>query len=259
MTQEQRRVWLLEYLLKESREYGDWAVPADEEGQRRLLRSLFNVRPPEPVTEEFLRVQDEYLTQRSRERGITDASGLPPVGISDQISLWLGDITTLRCGAIVNAANSKLLGCFQPCHDCIDNFIHTFAGVQLRLKCHQIMTAQGRDERTGTAKITPGYNLPAGHVLHTVGPIIQWSVSEGDRELLRRCYTSCLDLAAENGVKDVAFCCISTGVFRFPKDQAAAIAVETVTDYLQTRRGVERVIFNVHGREDLRLYQGLLY
>ena len=258
MTQKERRIYLIEALIQDMPKYKALRIPKDEPGQQRLLRSLMNVRPPYPVTEKFLEVQDAYLSERVAERGITDARTLKASKASDRIFLWQGDITTLKCDAIVNAANSALLGCFQPCHDCIDNIIHTFSGVQLRLKCNEIMQAQGHEERTGTAKITPGYNLPCRYILHTVGPIVYGRVTKRDCELLTGCYRSCLDLAVENGVHSIAFCCISTGVFHFPQEKAAAIAVETVADFLKKDRTIEQVIFNVFTNKDLEIYRGLL-
>lgn len=229
-------------------------IPRDVFEQKRLLRALFNVRPPVAANEDFLAVQDAYLREAIREKGITGFSDLMPV--QDGIYLWRGDITTLEVDAIVNAANSALLGCFSPNHGCIDNAIHTFAGVQLRLACHEIMRTQGHEEPTGTAKITPGFNLPAKHVLHTVGPIVSGRLTEKHCEQLASCYESCLKLAAENSLKSVAFCCISTGVFGFPQRDAARIAVETVKAY-QKHSSIE-VVFNVFKEADLRFYEALL-
>ena len=182
---------------------------------------------------------------------------LPPVPSDERLVLWQGDITRLDADAIVNAANAQLLGCFRPGHNCIDNVIHSAAGLQLREECAAIMRAQGHEEPTGQAKLTGGYNLPARHVLHTVGPIIDGPLTDRDRELLASCYRSCLALAEEKGLKSVAFCCISTGVFRFPKGEAARIAVATVKETLQNSR-IEKVVFCVHGDENLRIYQSLL-
>ena len=257
-TQEERRIWLIRQLQKEMPQYQELAVPKGEEEQWRLLRSLFNVRPPYPASEEFLKVQDAYLTEMVRERGIVDGESLPPVRKDARISLWQGDITRLRCDAIVNAANSALLGCWQPCHSCIDNIIHSLSGVQLRIKCNEIMQAQGHEEETGKAKITPAYNLPCRYVLHTVGPIISGPLRKKDCELLEDCYRSCLELAAQNGLKSVAFCCISTGVFHFPQEKAAEIAVETVEHFLKKENSVQNVIFNVFTDRDLEIYRGLL-
>ncbi len=256
MNQSERRIYLIQALLQEEPRYREMEIPRDTAGQKKLLRSLMNVRMPAPISEEFLRIQDEYLRQAIAEKGITKLSELEP--IEEGIYLWQGDITTLECGAIVNAANSQMLGCFVPMHTCIDNGIHTYAGIQLRNKCSEIMRAQGHEEPTGQAKITPGYNLPSKYVLHTVGPIVSGRLNEKHCELLKSCYLSCLKLAEENGVESVAFCCISTGVFGFPQREAARIAVDTVREYrAQTDSGI-KVIFNVFKDEDLLIYRGLL-
>ena len=257
-TQEERRIWLIRQLQKEMPQYRELAVPNGEEEQWRFLRSLFNVRPPYPASEEFLKVQDAYLTEMVRERGIVDGESLPSVRKDTRISLWQGDITRLRCDAIVNAANSALLGCWQPCHSCIDNIIHSLSGVELRIKCNEIMQAQGHEEETGTAKITPAYNLPCKYVLHTVGPIISGPLRKSDCDLLASCYQSCLELAAENEVQSIAFCCISTGVFHFPQERAAEIAVKTVRSFLEADSSIQQVIFNVFTDKDLEIYQKLL-
>ena len=256
--QEERRIWLIRELQREMPQYQDIRIPVTEEEQWNLLRSLFNVRPPYPASQEFLKVQDECLSELVRSRGIVDAESLPASELDPRITLWQGDITTLRCDAIVNAANSALLGCWQPCHSCIDNMIHSLSGVQLRIKCNEIMQAQGHEEETGTAKITPAYNLPCKYVLHTVGPIISGPLRKEDCDLLAGCYQSCLELAAGNNVRSVAFCCISTGVFHFPQRRAAEIAVETVRQFLETDSSIDRVIFNVFTDRDLSIYQKLL-
>ena len=254
MTQTERRKFLIEYLLAERGERIN--IPADEYNQKRLLRSLFNIRMPKETSEEFLRVQDEYLKEESKRKGITDIKDLQPV--QDGVYLWQGDITTLKCDAIVNAANSQMLGCFQPCHSCIDNAIHTFSGIQLRRECNRIMRVQGHNEPTGQAKITPAYNLPCNYVIHTVGPIVQGYLTEDDCELLKSCYLSCLKLAEENGVESIAFCCISTGVFGFPQREAAKIAIDTVKEYKAATASNIKVIFNVFKNEDLFIYRELL-
>jgi len=223
MTQTERRKYLISALLKEQPRYSETEIPPGESEQKRLLCSLFNIRMPLPVTDEFLTVQDAYLQEEIKKKGITEFSDLQP--IRDNLYLWKGDITALRCDAVVNAANSRLLGCFCPNHGCIDNAVHTFSGVQLRLACSDIMKRQGHGEETGRAKITPAYNLPSRYVLHTVGPIIMGRLKEKDKELLASCYRSCLELAERNGLKSVAFCCISTGEFCFPNEKAAQIAV----------------------------------
>lgn len=252
MTQAERRRFLIDYLLAERGEEKD--IPRDEYDQKKLLRSLINVRLPAPVSEEFLQIQDEYLREETRKKGVTDIKDLrsPQKGIY----LWQGDITTLGCDAIVNAANSRLLGCFYPCHGCIDNVIHTYAGVQLRNACDEIMRAQGHEEPAGQAKITPAYNLPCRYVIHTVGPIVRGLLTEDDRELLRSCYLSCLHTAAQHDLKSIAFCCISTGEFHFPNDAAARIAVSAVKEF-QKEHDI-KVIFNVFKDYDHQLYRELL-
>lgn len=256
MNQTERRQYLIKRLLAEEPQYSDIETPADAQGQRRLLRGLMNVRRPGQIGEEFLRVQDEYLTEAAREKGVTDLEELKPV--EEGIYVWQGDITTLRCDAIVNAANSGMTGCYVPCHGCIDNAIHTYAGVQLRSACAQIMQKQGHEEPTGQAKITPGFNLPCKYVIHTVGPIIMGELTEEDEELLGSCYRSCLSLAEENGVKSIAFCCISTGEFHFPNRRAAEIAVKTVRDYRREKNSEIEVIFNVWKDIDDAIYRELL-
>ena len=256
MNQTERRQYLIKRLLSEQPRYKDIAVPEDSNGQRRLLRSLMNVRMPAAIGEDFLQVQDEYLTEAAREKGVTDLSELTP--IEEGIYLWQGDITTLRCDAIVNAANSGMTGCYVPCHGCIDNCIHTYAGVQLRNACAQLMQKQGRKEPTGRAKITPGFNLPCKYVLHTVGPIIMGELTPEDEELLASCYRSCLTLAEENGVKSIAFCCISTGEFHFPNRRAAEIAVQAVREYRRENNSEIEVIFNVWKDIDDEIYRELL-
>lgn len=256
MTQEERLDYLLKYLLSERKEYADIRVPDKLSEKRRLLRSLMNVRPPAPIREDFLKVQDAYLTKRHAERGITKLEELSQV--QHGLYLWQGDITTLCVDAIVNAANSQMLGCFVPCHGCIDNAIHTYAGVQLRLECAEIMHRQGHEEETGQAKLTKAYNLPCRYVLHTVGPIIHGTVTEQDKKLMADCYRSCLDLAAENGLHSIAFCCISTGEFHFPNELAAEIAIQTVSEWQQKHPDRIEVIFNVFKDSDYEIYKRLL-
>ena len=254
MTQTKRRLFLIEYLLYESGER--IGIPTDEYNQKRLLRSLFNIRMPKDTSAEFLKIQDAYLQEENRRKGITDLADLEPV--QDGIYLWQGDITTLKCGAVVNAANSQMLGCFNPCHGCIDNAIHTFAGIQLRRDCNEIMHEQGHDEPTGQAKITPAYNLPCRYIIHTVGPIVSGKLNEQHCELLKSCYLSCLKLAEENGVDSIAFCCISTGVFGFPQREAAEIAISTVKRHKKTTKSDIKVIFNVFKDDDYAIYSKLL-
>ena len=253
MTQEERRIALIQFLLAERQER-NIPLPSSEAEQKRLLRELMNVRPPHPVGQEFLHLQDEYLQEEQRRRGVTDWRTLSP--IRDGLYLWRGDITTLRCDAIVNAANSALLGCFYPCHGCIDNAIHTFAGVQLRLYLDEQMKEQGHDEPVGQAKLTPAFNLPCRYVLHTVGPYVGGRLTEAHRAQLASCYRSCLETAEQHGLESVAFCCISTGEFHFPREEAAQIAIQTVQTY--QKHSAIKVIFNVFHESDERLYQRLL-
>ena len=256
MNQSEKRLFLIQSLLKENQEYRDIDIPAEPERQRQLLRGLMNIRAPRRIGADFLKMQDEYLQSETAAKGITDIADLTP--IQQGLYLWQGDITTLKCDAIVNAANSGMTGCYIPNHRCIDNAIHTFAGVELRLACEELMEQQGYPEPTGQAKITPAFNLPCRYVLHTVGPIISGRVTKEDKELLASCYRSCLELAAENGLESVAFCCISTGEFHFPNEQAAEIAVETVKQFMNRKTSVKKVIFNVFKDLDKAIYEKLL-
>ena len=254
MTQKERRIYLINRLLSEDEQYNGITIPGSEAEQKRLLRSLINIRLPSPIGNDFLTIQDEYLQTAIAEKGIIKLHDLTP--FKDNIYLWQGDITTLECDAIVNAANSGMTGCYHPCHNCIDNCIHTFAGVRLRLKCAEIMRKQGYDEPTGKAKITPAYNLPCKYVIHTVGPIVHGRPEEKHGSLLKSCYKSCLELAVINNIKSVAYCCISTGVFGFPQDRAAEIAVQTVREFSENH-DIE-VIFNVFKDADYEIYRQLL-
>ena len=256
MNQSEKRLFLIQTLLKEKTEYRDMDIPKDSDGQKILLRGLMNVRRAYPIGAEFLQVQDEYLQGETTAKGVTDIAELTP--IQPGLYLWQGNITTLKCDAIVNAANSGMTGCYIPNHRCIDNAIHTYAGVELRLACENLMEQQGYPEPTGQAKITPAFNLPCRYVLHTVGPIINERVTKEDEELLASCYRSCLELAAENGLESVAFCCISTGEFHFPNELAAKIAVRTVKDFLKKQTSVKKVIFNVFKDLDKAIYEKLL-
>ncbi len=256
MTQRDRREFLIRRLLSERPEYREIVPPEQEAEQASLLRALMNVRSPANIDEAFLTVQDAYLQEALAQKGVTDLSDLSPV--TDGVYLWQGDITTLRCDAIVNAANSGMTGCYIPNHRCIDNCIHTFAGMQLRLACADLMEAQGCEEPTGRAKLTPAYNLPCKYVLHTVGPIIRGPVTRKDQQLLASCYRSCLELAERHGVKSIAFCCISTGEFHFPNEKAAEIAVKTVGDYRRQTHSTIEVIFNVFKDIDYQIYRHLL-
>lgn len=258
MTHEEQRRYLIRELLAEDTQYQSVVIPEDAQGQRDLLRALMNVRPPMPIGAEFLKVQDEYLSVERDMAGVVNGGSLPPLCSDERLALWQGDITTLKVDAIVNAANSGMRGCFHALHSCIDNIVHSKSGIQLRLYCDEMMNRQGYEEPTGQAKITPAFNLPSRYVLHTVGPIIGGRVTQRDRELLASCYRSCLELAAEHGLESVAFCCISTGVFHFPNQEAAEIAVKTVTDFLNTPSSVKKVIFNVFKDADRQIYRGLL-
>lgn len=258
MTHTEQRQALIRRLLAEDRRYRGLTVPEDEQGQRDLLRSLMNVRPPRPVDGDFLRLQDEYLAAERESRGVTDGEALAPIPTDERIVLWQGDITTLKVDAIVNAANSGLRGCFYPLHGCIDNLIHSRSGVQLRLLCDEIMVRQGHEEPTGQAKLTPAFNLPCSYVLHTVGPIIRGAPSRRDGELLASCYRACMALAAEQGCASLAFCAISTGEFHFPKEEAARIAVTTVREVLAGEPRLRRVIFCVYSDESLAVYRRVL-
>ena len=252
--------FLNQILLSEMPEYHKQAAefPKDITAQRRLLRSLMNVRPPMPLHADFLKVQDALLSAEREEKGVVNAASLSDATDFPGIAVWQGDITRLQADAIVDAANSDLLGCFCPCHGCIDNAIHSAAGLQLRDECNQMMQEQGHKEPTGLAKLTKSYNLPARYVLHTVGPIIYGGVTARDRRELASCYRSCLELAAKYKLKTVAFCCISTGEFHFPNQEAGEIAVKTVTDFLEHDSSIQKVIFNVFKDIDAEIYNRLL-
>lgn len=256
MNQEEKRLYLIKYLLSENNKYSDVDIPSNKDEQKRLLRSLFNVRLPAPIDEEFLRVQDEYLKEETRLKGITDIKDMKQ--IEEGIYLWQGDITTLKCDAIVNAANSGMTGCYVPCHNCIDNIIHTYAGIQLRNDCDSIITKQDHEEETGNAKITSAYNLPSKYVIHTVGTIVSGDVTKQNMEELKSCYLSCIKLADEYKLDNIAFCCISTGIFGFPNELAAKIAVNTVREYKNVSKTKLEVIFNVFKECDYEIYKKLL-
>lgn len=272
MTQSERLDYLLDEFKMDSLEYKNLKTSNVAEDKQALLRSLMNIRMPRAMDAEVLKVQEAYLKERAVEKGIVRLCDIQTVReefnsthpFSDKLSIWQGDITRLALGAIVNAANSQMLGCFVPMHTCIDNCIHTFAGIELREECCRYMNRRraeyGSDyeEPTGGAVLTAGYNLPAEHVIHTVGPIVHSRLTDALRSDLASCYRSVLQCCVENGIRSIAFCCISTGVFRFPNEEAANIAVDTVTDFLR-RHGdcFDRVIFNVFGDKDKEIYQGL--
>ncbi len=267
MNKEEKLKYLIDRLIKEDKRYELVEIPKSYEEKFNLLRGLMNVREPKKIDNEFLKVQDEFLRQVSYEKGIVDIKNLKTIGkeledksskYKDKIILWKGDITTLKVDAIVNAANSQMLGCFAPCHGCIDNAIHTFSGVQLRNECNDIMTKQGHLEKTGDAKITKAYNLPCKYVIHTVGPIIRGELTSKNCEKLKNCYNSCLNLAKENNLKSIAFCCISTGEFHFPNEEAAKIAIGAVEEFLNKNSEIDKVVFNVFKEEDYTIYKRLL-
>lgn len=273
MNQEERLDYLVQKFKEDSVRYQDIEVSTDQEEKRTLLRSLMNIRMPGDMDEEILRVQDAYLSERSREKGIVTLADIRTVAGTqgsrhrhrDKISIWQGDITRLEVGAVVNAANSQMLGCFIPMHTCIDNCIHTFAGVQLRCACDQYMNdmrkrhGQDYEEPTGKALLTSAYNLPAEYIIHTVGPIVEGRLKDSHRSDLEKCYRSIMECCVKHNIRSVAFCCISTGVFRFPNDEAAKIAVDTVSEFLDTEgKAFDRVIFNVFKDLDKEIYESLL-
>ena len=245
---------LIKTLIAEDPQFSELQIPNDLQGKRDLFRALRNVRWPKPISDEFLRLQDEELQEQLNEKGIVELPDVP-------MQIWQGDITRLKVDAIVNAANSQMLGCFHPLHKCIDNAIHSAAGVQLREECHKLMLQQGHEEPTGQAKITKAYNLPCKYVIHTVGPIIPNGIpTDFQKEQLASCYRNIMACADENGLESVAFCCISTGEFRFPNELAAEIAVKTVSDYLSTHpnTSLKHIVFNVFKDVDKEIYQRLL-
>lgn len=273
MTQKERLDYLIEEFKADSVQYRDLETPADTEGKKRLLRSLMNIRMPHPMEDRVLEIQNEYLCERIRENGIVTLSDIPTISdqgsshaFADRLSIWQGDITRLAVDAVVNAANAQMLGCFQPCHSCIDNCIHTFAGVQLRAECARQMNTlrirYGRnyEQPTAVPMLTDGYNLPARKVVHIVGPVVYDRLTPELEKDLADCYRNTLDLCAENGLRSVAFCCISTGVFHFPANRAAEIAIGTVTEWLRKNgEKMDRVIFNVFNDKDKGYYEQLLH
>ena len=263
MNQEERLGYLVEKFKEDSVEYRDLETPRDGEGRQRVLRSLMNIRMPGEMAEDVLAVQNDYLKERAREKGVLTPKDIPVV--RDVISIWQGDITRLAVDAIVNAANSQMLGCFVPMHTCIDNCIHSFAGIQLRAECSRQMSElrirYGKDYEQPTAvpMLTDAYNLPAKKVIHIVGPIVRYGLTPELEKSLADCYRNTLDMCLDNGLKSVAFCCISTGVFHFPNRRAAEIAVDTVTKWFSEHDGqMERVIFNVFKDDDRDIYKELL-
>lgn len=255
MTQSERLAYLIQYLIKEQN-LTNIKMPNNLIEQQHLLRSLMNVRPPQSISSEFLEIQDTYLQEETKRKQPISIQELKQ--IKPDLYLWRDDITRLQVDAIVNAANSQMLGCFIPCHGCIDNAIHSAAGIQLRLTCHDIMEAQRCSEETGKAKITPAFNLPSKYVIHTVGPIVYSTLQQKECDLLQSCYENCLRLADEHHVKQIAFCCISTGEFHFPNEKAAEIAIATVKRYKKETKSEIEVIFNVFKEKDEQIYRELL-
>ena len=270
---EERLNYLIEVLKNETEQYKNLDIPKNIEDKKVLLRSLMNIRPPKEIAEEFLRVQDEYLTERAKQKGIVYLKDIKTVNesinskyqYSNKISVWQGDITSLACDAIVNAANGRMLGCFVPMHICIDNCIHTFAGVQLRYECNKIMNEFRKEygieyeQPTSVPIITDGYNLPAKKIIHVAGPVVTGKLTKSLEQDLKNCYKNILDICLKNSLRSVAFCCISTGVFRFPNERAAEVAVETVTKWLkQNENKIDKIIFNVFKQEDKYCYEKIL-
>lgn len=256
MNQQERLNILLKYLLEEIPLNQRPKMPEKETDKEMLFRSLRNIRLPRAISEDFLHLQDAYLKELLKNRDIISVNSLKPR--KKGIYLWQGDITSFQADAIVNAANSALLGCFFPCHRCIDNAIHSAAGVQLRQECYELMQKQGHEEPIGCAKITKGYNLPCTYIMHTVGPYIHDHPSAKDCSLLASCYKSCLKLAQDMHLKTLVFCCISTGEFHFPNDLAAEIAVQSVLRFQNEHEACPEVVFNVFKREDYEQYEKLL-
>ena len=256
MNKSEKRMYLIKELLKESKNYSNITIPTSSLEQQQLLRGLMNIRRPKEINKEFIKIQDEYLKEINNEKGMVDINDLIP--ICNNIYLWQGDITTLKCDAIVNAANSGLTGCYIPNHRCIDNCIHSFAGIELRLECAEIMKKQGYEEPTGQAKITNAYNLPCKYVIHTVGPIVGGILNQRHCELLKSCYISSIQLAEKNKLESIAFCCISTGEFHFPNEKAAEIAVNTVKEFMKNAKHIKKMIFNVFKEQDREIYEKLL-
>ena len=257
--------FLINYLLEENRNIAVEKMPTDKEDKKRLWRSLCNIRDAMPISEEYLKIEKEYLQEELSKKNITKVEDINPISITinetelvnkDKICLWKGDITTLQIDAIVNAANSQGLGCFIACHKCIDNQVQTFAGVAMRIECDEVMKKKDYFLDTGEAFITKGYNLPAKYVIHTVGAIIQNEVTKNDETQLANCYINSLKLAMENGIKTIAFPCISTGEFRFPKEGACKTAITVVDNFLkENKEYFEKIVFNVYSEEDYEIYE----
>lgn len=270
MNQDKRLDYIVENLKKDSVQYQNIKVGKND--RRKIMRSLMNIRMPKPISEDFLLIQDEFLQEEAVEKGIVSLKEIPTVREqygsqnkqADKLSIWQGDITRLSVDAIVNAANSQMLGCFIPCHRCIDNAIHSAAGLELREACSQYMADKrkqipGYEEPVGKAVVTSAFNLPCKYVVHTVGPIVSGELTEGLKQDLRNCYKACLMTAVENGIRSIAFCCISTGEFHFPNKEAAEIAIETVETFLAKNGDkIDRIVFNVFKDLDKEIYINLL-
>ncbi|WP_297523015.1 protein-ADP-ribose hydrolase [uncultured Clostridium sp.] len=268
MVREEKLDYLIKFLISEEEKYSSIKIPEVRIKKVLLLRSLMNVRAAKEISEEFIRIQNEFLCEELKIKGKVILDDIKTVGeeypktkldFADKVSLWQGDITRLEVDAIVNAANNSLLGCFIPMHKCIDNIIHFSSGIQLRDECNELMRKQDGREETGSAKITKGYNLPAKNIIHTVGPIVYGDLNLENEEDLRKSYKACLDIALKNKVRSIAFCCISTGEFSFPNRRAAEIAVETVGDFMKENNSkFDRIIFNVFKDKDKQIYKELL-
>lgn len=270
MNQDERLDYLVNGLCEDSIQYKDLSLEKSE--RRTVMRSLMNIRMPKPISSEFLMIQDDFLRQEAKEKGIVSLMDIPDIREQyrsryehgDKISIWQGDITRLQVDGIVNAANSQMLGCFVPSHKCIDNAIHSAAGIELREECNQYMSQKRKtdhyyEESTGSAVITNGYNLPCRYVIHTVGPIVHDKLTDSSRNDLRSCYESCLKAAVEKGIRTLAFCCISTGEFRFPNQEAAEIALTTIQKYINyNSEKFDRIIINVFKDVDLEIYKELV-
>lgn len=265
MTQEERMEFLIQELMSEEEEL-EQEMPETYEEKRKLLRALMNIRMPKKIPHEFLKVQNAFLTEEAKERGIVYVENLPvassrrpdtKIRNASKIVLWQGDITRLSVDAIVNAANGRLLGCFIPNHGCIDNAIHSAAGLQLREECAVIMEDRTVEEAVGGAQLTGAYNLPCEYVIHTVGPTVSGELTRQNLMDLRNCYHSCLELAEINKLTSIAFGCIATEAGGFPKEEAAAIAVDTIDKFLDKSLYVEKVVINVFQEEDYKIYDRL--
>ncbi|MGB4660745.1 MAG: protein-ADP-ribose hydrolase [Mobilitalea sp.] len=269
-SQNEKLDWIVKELCIDSVKYKDLKVRIED--RRNIMHSLMNIRMPKPISQEFIEIQDEFLKQESVEKGIITIDNIPTIQeeyhsthpYAEKISLWQGDITRLQVDAIVNAANAQMLGCFVPGHSCIDNAIHSAAGIELREECYEYMRRRRNEDKnyeepTGSAILTKGYNLPCKHVIHTVGPIVYSKLTEAIKGDLRNCYNSCLQIAVDHGIKTIAFCCISTGEFRFPNEEAAKIAMKSIQEFLdRNAEKVDRIIINVFKNVDLEIYKELI-